>query len=217
MVKQNMFTRINNQKYEFGDKKEIILSYITGKEVLDLGCVDHNLEWAKQGKGTSWLHNIIKTGSKYCLGVDLEENEIEFLKKQGDNVVCANVEILDLPDKDFDVAIAGELIEHLDNPGMFLQSIKKHLKDDGRLILTTPSPWFIKTLINVVLKNKVIINSTHTCYFDPTTLSYLLERNGYIIEKIFWINTKPYRKSRWLMRLRQYLSPNFLVVAKKVV
>jgi hypothetical protein len=33
MVERNMFTRINTEKYEFGDKKEIILSYITGKKV----------------------------------------------------------------------------------------------------------------------------------------------------------------------------------------
>jgi SAM-dependent methyltransferase len=46
---------------------------------------------------------------------------------------------LTLPDKSFDVVVSVEGIEHLENPHSFLREVHRVLKDDGRLILTTPN------------------------------------------------------------------------------
>jgi len=43
------------------------------------------------------------------------------------------------PDKSFDVVVSVEGIEHLENPHSFLREVNRVLKDDGRLILTTPN------------------------------------------------------------------------------
>ena len=45
-------------------------------------------------------------------------------------------------DKKFDLIIAIEIIEHLDNPRQFLEEIQKLLKPGGQLIVTTPNISF---------------------------------------------------------------------------
>jgi len=49
--------------------------------------------------------------------------------------------------KSFDTIIAGETIEHLENPSAFLREAKKVLKDDGVLLISTPNPYNILTML----------------------------------------------------------------------
>ncbi len=90
--------------------------------------------------------NFIVKNSRTCLGIDIEEKEIIKMKKEGYNVICANVETMQLNLK-FDVIIAGELIEHLHNPGLFLNTLYEHLRDEGKLILTTPNPFNFRSFL----------------------------------------------------------------------
>ena len=118
--------KLKNSEKRFRIKA--IVPYVIGKKVLDLGCVQHSLEKATRD---DWLHGILSQYAGCILGVDILEKEVEKIKKMGYNVVCADVEKMDLPEKDFDVIVAGELIEHLANPGLFLENCRKHLKDGG--------------------------------------------------------------------------------------
>ena len=70
--------------------------------------------------------------------MDYEADEIEKLKAAGYNVVSADATHFDLQQK-FDAIVAGELIEHLSNPGLFLDCSSRHLQNNGLLILTTPN------------------------------------------------------------------------------
>ena len=45
----------------------------------------------------------------------------------------------------FDTIVAGEVIEHLENPAQFLARAHEHLKPDGRLVLTTPYAFDFST------------------------------------------------------------------------
>ena len=166
-------------------KKRIdyIRKYIENKICLDLGIVEHINNIEKE----EWLHRQIVEYSKYCLGVDYLCEEIEKLKQKGYNVISENVETMNL-NKKFDVIIAGELIEHLDNPGFFLENARKHLKSNGILILTTPNPWslgcFMKP-IRIIFGKDIRIDPGHVCWYDQQTLKKLLERHNFRILEMF--------------------------------
>jgi len=99
------------------DRLEVISKYAYGKRILDLGCVG-------EGPSPSWLHFSLVQWGKEVLGVDIDKTKINRLRKLGYNVICGNAERIKI-NKKFDVVIAGELIEHLSNPGLFLENIKK--------------------------------------------------------------------------------------------
>ena len=51
-------------------------------------------------------------------GIDIDSVGIEHLLNRHYNVICDNVETMSLG-RTFDVIVAGEIIEHLENPGLF--------------------------------------------------------------------------------------------------
>ncbi len=159
-----------------------IYPLIKNKDVLDVGCVEHTLE-AKE-HNPFWVHDFLNNNSN-VLGIDILSDDIKTLCKEGYNMKVANAETFKLKKK-FNVIFAGELIEHLSNPGLFLQQSKKHLKDNGILILTTPNTFYTPRLLGCIsrLSDNPIVNNEHTNWFSPSTLTTLLEREGFDIISI---------------------------------
>ncbi|MBI5561169.1 MAG: class I SAM-dependent methyltransferase, partial [Deltaproteobacteria bacterium] len=123
-----MFTKMRLVK----DRFLAIEPYINGKDVLDIGCVDARQGGVRKYKSTG-LHIFLKEHASFLLGVDTDEGGITAMKNEGYNVTSADAENLNLGRR-FDTVVAGELIEHLSNPGLFLESVKGHLNDGGTLI-----------------------------------------------------------------------------------
>lgn len=46
----------------------------------------------------------------------------------------------------FDTIIAGEIVEHLENPSAFLREARKVLKDNGILLISAPNPYNLLTM-----------------------------------------------------------------------
>lgn len=143
--------------------------------VLDIGVVQHNAEYEKSD---NWLHKHIDRKCIDVLGIDILKDEIQTLQDRGYNVQVADAEWFNLS-RSFDKIVAGELIEHLCNPGIFLDRAYEHLKPGGRLILTTPNVWSIAYLKRLAFNKEVHCNSEHTAWYDTRTLRQLLERNGF--------------------------------------
>lgn len=169
-------------------KKEFIIKHIVQKKVLDLGIVAHDLNNYRQNLDT-WLHWHVVKNAKYVLGLDILENEIRILKEEGFNVICADASEFKSTQL-FEAAICGDLIEHVDNPGTLLRNIYANLSDDGILIVTTPSPFAISRIMNLLFDKSTSINEEHICWFCPQTLLQLGERCGFYIHDFSWLDTE---------------------------
>lgn len=177
------------------DKIEWIIPKVIGKKVLDLGCVCHNLEEA--GK-SDWLHGHIVSAAKEVLGVDYLEMEVKALRQSGYNVICANVETLELQDE-YEVIVAGDLIEHLNNFGLFLAQVSSHMKEGGLFLVTTPNPVNFMRFMRVLIAGNSGANREHTCWFTEEVLLQLAERYGLIRNETAYINDSAlfYLKPIW--------------------
>ena len=116
-------------KYKKQDKK-----YRLDKlECLDIGC------------GGGLLSERIARLGASVTGIDITENSIEIAKihafNSGLNINYIKTDIssfikINSP-KQFDLIIASEVVEHLDNRNLFFKEISKLLKNEGILIMTT--------------------------------------------------------------------------------
>ena len=93
--------------------------------------------------------------------------------------------------------MAGEIIEHVDNPGMFLKSLTEIMNEDTELILTTPNAYFFRGIISVLARMEKV-NPDHNYYFSYRTLQHLLDKFGLKCREVYYYQDQG---GRWLWRI----------------
>jgi len=166
---------------------DIITEFCRDKEVLDIGCVQHDLTNVDLD---AWLHNHIVKISSYTLGVDYLEEAVDDLDKRGFNIVHGDVNKPLSIDRQFDVIVVGNLIEHLSNFEGLLNNINQLLKPDGVVLISTANPFYVEQYFFAAFNNDIIINPEHTCWIDPVALDQLSTRFGLYTEQVRWIKEK---------------------------
>lgn len=200
------------------DRFEILEQYVRGREVMDLGCVDarparHDAKARIEYK-VNLLHKRIAEINPDVLGVDIDPDGAAVLNSQGFNVIVANVETMDLGRK-FDTIVAGEIIEHLENPGAFLRNMRKHVKPDGVIIITTPNPFYAGSTWKIWRYGRPAVHEDHMGWQDPTTLGQLLRRTGFEPFDGYWVQPAASSMLKtWKRVLRPYFSHTFMILAR---
>lgn len=112
-----------------------------GKRVLEIGC--------GAGAGTRFLKELLEPTELY--GVDISEDAIAKAKKKGLTAYTINVGDEKLPFKNnfFDLIITFEVVEHVFDTGAFIEEIRRVLKPEGTLYISTPNLawWMNKALL----------------------------------------------------------------------
>jgi 2-polyprenyl-3-methyl-5-hydroxy-6-metoxy-1,4-benzoquinol methylase len=172
-------------------KIKFFKKYCKNKCILDLGCIDHD---PLNSNGNYWLHGHLKSVSKVLVGLDYYKKGVDYFLGSEFDIRYGDAQSYDLNQK-FDVVSAGDLIEHLPNPGQFLSCARDHLKDDGMLIISTPNPWCWKYIAYFALhRHSNRINPEHICWFCTTTLRLLLSRYKFDIIEIEYCSRRWWEK-----------------------
>jgi 2-polyprenyl-3-methyl-5-hydroxy-6-metoxy-1,4-benzoquinol methylase len=183
------------------DRYKLFRELVAGKEVLDVGCVNHTLDTRLGERGKYWLHEHLRQTARHVVGVDYEAADIAKMKQEGYDVVEADATNFDLGRK-FDVVVAGEIMEHVVNPAGFLQSVKRHLKPGGFLVTSTPNANCLIFFLENLILGREIDNSDHVCIYSPTTIAKMFEKCGFELkEVIFLAQNTAYLHPSWFKRL----------------
>ncbi len=164
----------------YKDKIELIETHISGTDsVLDLGF------WG-QGVNVNnpkWIHKILKNRARKVYGLDIEFDQSVY---KGPLYIQASAENFLLPEK-VDILFAGDLIEHVSNPGLFLESCLRNVSKDGKLIISTPNTFNLFTMTEKMSKGEPTINPEHVFYFNEKTLRTLLHRHGWEVVEVSFL------------------------------
>ncbi len=119
----------------WGKKKQVvkeILDSIKYESVIDIGC------------GDGELFSLIKKNSKYT-GVDISPTQLKSFKNSLNStsnmpvLIEADVSSLPLETNSFDVAIACDVLEHVIDPLVVINEIKRVVKKGGYVIIGIPN------------------------------------------------------------------------------
>lgn len=143
-------------------------SYKKNGKVLDLGC----------GTGETLLQ-LEKLGWK-VYGIDIDKKALQIAKQAGlKNVRYGTYETLNkYPDNFFDCIRLYHVVEHLDNPSLFLSLARKKLKKNGELVMGTPN---LESVVAKTFKSYWynLDSPRHLYLFAPKNLHMILKKNKY--------------------------------------
>jgi len=118
--------------YEHLHRYAFASQFVSGKKVLDLA----------SGEGYGCF--ILSEKAQFVVGIEIDEKSVTHAQQAypKKNIEFRKGSILNIPiegEKIFDVIVCFEAIEHINEHDILIQEIKRLLKNDGLLIISTPN------------------------------------------------------------------------------
>ena len=159
------------------DRTIVCVEAARDKRVLHLGC----------GWPPSLLHQAIAGVAAHLIGVDIAAPA-----GARENVwqVDLDAHPEGLPLREYDLIVAGEILEHLGNPGNLLKALRK-LFPETMLVITVPNA-FSAAGLEWLKRGYENVNTQHCAWYSWHTLFELVTRCGYVVCNFGWYGGPPY-------------------------
>lgn len=102
-----------------------------------------------------------------------------------------------LPEQ-FELVVAGELVEHVGSPQLLFESVAAMLSPAGRFVLTTPNPYMLHRAWKH-LRGDFPDSVDHVTMFEASNLAELGERAG--LELVSWRGVRLRDLAGWRNRI----------------
>jgi len=131
------------------------------KKVFDLGCSNGTVSYFLKKTGGKWIH------------ADLDfENLITSKKILLNNLFLFPEDTIPLKGDQFDLVLALDILEHIEDESIILKEIKRILRNNGKVIISTP------------ISGKYFILNSIKSMFGLTPEIYGHKREGYSLIKL---------------------------------
>ena len=193
------------KKIELVQRVEFIRKACAGKKVLHLGCTNYPYT-AEAIENDMLLHTELEKTAGELFGFDYDQRGIDILQAAGiGKLYRADLERLEdvKLDETFDVIVAGEVIEHLLNPGAFLFGIQKFMNPGTALVITTVNAYCAFRFLVYGLRGKggenEPVHPDHVAYYSYSTLRLAVERANLAVSDFAFydIGTEHRPFNRW--------------------
>jgi 2-polyprenyl-3-methyl-5-hydroxy-6-metoxy-1,4-benzoquinol methylase len=158
----------------------------TGKRVLELGAANGHVTKELIARGNS------------VVAVEIDEDLRAELAAITHTVIIADLDHLDLIDKvnaeQFDVVLAGDVLEHTIHTRLILEEIRQLLKPGGYLVISVPNIAHGDVRLALLngefrYRDVGILDRTHRTFFTRNSLVEFLTVNGFTDLEIFGSTT----------------------------
>ena len=197
---------------------EIIKDFCSGKKVLHLGCT--NYPYTKEAIDSDMLlHFELEKICSDLWGLDGDEKGIDIIRSHCTNqLLNGDLENLaEVPiEGTFEVIVAGEMIEHLNNPGLFLNGIKRFMNKNSVLLLTTINAYCAMRFFYYGARGRrgkaEPVHPDHVAYYSYSTLKLLLERHELRMDRFLYYDLGYEHRPhvRWFLKIVNDVSVRFV-------
>jgi 2-polyprenyl-3-methyl-5-hydroxy-6-metoxy-1,4-benzoquinol methylase len=138
-------------------------------QILEVGC-----------SGGPLIRLLKAHGFKKIRGIDIDEEAIKVCKQRGiDEARVADAENTGFQDQQFDLIIASDILEHIENEEKALSEWNRILKSGGKLIIFVPAFNFLWSGHDE--------RNIHYRRYSKSKLLKVVEREGFTVQRIsFW-------------------------------
>ena len=220
------------KKFESIQRTDFFKESCREKRVLHLGCTSSPYTEISIEK-EMLLHFELEKIAGELHGIDHDKDGLEILRKNGaKDIFWADLENLDQLEMDqtFDVIVAGDMIEHLSNPGLFLDGIQRFMNGETKLIITTVNAYCAVRFAIYVLRGKggrrEPVHPDHVAYYSYRTLNLIVARANLEVHDFYFYDVgNEYRPTNnkianlindISVKISPHLSDGVIAVCKKV-
>jgi|DEB19_MinimDraft_2_1074335.scaffolds.fasta_scaffold05796_2 2-polyprenyl-3-methyl-5-hydroxy-6-metoxy-1,4-benzoquinol methylase len=160
------------RNYSINQKLNLIKKYNSSGNLMDLGC----------GLGY-FLEGAVKDKTFDCIGVDISDDTIKYVKDTFGYEVKNESEIDNLPQNNYDVITQWHVLEHVHFLNERMKQLNNLLKHDGTLFIAVPNSnsWDAKKYKEYWDGYDV---PRHLYHFNKKSIKLLMEKHGFEIIEI---------------------------------
>jgi 2-polyprenyl-3-methyl-5-hydroxy-6-metoxy-1,4-benzoquinol methylase len=202
-------------QYELHNQDNFFNLIKLGLEDVHFDSFNHNGKGSRRfldiGCATGLLLNYVREKGWLTKGVEVCKPSVEYARKRfGLNIFLGTLEEAVFPSDSFDVVHFSHVIEHVPEPKKMLLEIRRILKPDGHIIVTTPNVAGSHALFAGGGWRSLIPD--HIYLFSQRTLRKLLENTGYgVVKQVSWGGIPAGRRAGWLKKPADRLAKLFNV------
>lgn len=176
------------------EREKFLIKVAAGHSVTHVGFADTGMR-ANAQRDDRWIHSRLSAVASRLVGVDIDAEEVKWARQQGYEAYQADCrDPADIARQQIplaDVVIVGDVIEHVDNVGSFLDGLHGLAGPAGSMIFSTPNAFRL-TNFAAALRGREMVHPDHVAWYSWYTLTNVLERHGWRIQE-FHTYTSPRR------------------------
>ncbi len=155
------------------------------------GLIGENQRVIDFGCATGYFASLLATKGCEVIGLEVNPKAAKVAEQYCKQVIVTDLDFVSLkdvlPKESFDVAVFGDVLEHLRNPWQLLQEVREFLTPDGYVVASIPNIAHGAIRLSLLQGNFEyaelgILDNTHLRFFTRKTVQDLFESSGYILD-----------------------------------
>jgi O-antigen biosynthesis protein len=151
------------------------------KQVIDFGCA------------TGYFAQFLNQRECQVVGIELNPEAAKIAEQHCKQVIVADLDLVSIPEilpgQKFEVAVFGDVLEHLRDPWRVLKEVRQILQPEGYVVASIPNIAHGAVRL-ALLQGRFeyadvgLLDNTHLRFFTRKTVQELFEQTGYLVDVI---------------------------------